>query len=270
MATAKVVALAALLCGGALSHAAAGDARQCDAADGSCASAQSQCALYLAPSSLPHAGLGLYSGRPLPVDASLSDDERGGGGWTDLFVPLGDPFYKALPHRGQQRFPSWLGYVWPEEPQALAELPDTFVFSFPAVPSRLWDFDAGLNDADGIEFYADDLNDAMYERFPDFEPSQKVSAFVPGVASLANHGPDGTANVDRVYESSRADYGGQEAPWHPGAGAFTPHHGIEFAAVEDVAEGEELVSPVAPIRADRAPSLERGICRKGWSEGGGG
>ena len=180
----------------------------------------------------------MFSGRRIPVDRPVNGDDRGLG---DLLVPLGDPHHKALPYRGQQRFPSWLGYVWPEEPGALADLGDGFDFSFPAVPSDLWDFDAGLNDADGLEFYVDDPDDASVERFPDYEPNRRASALAPGIASLANCHED-MANVDRMYGMSRRDHAGQEAPWHAGAGAFTPHHGIEFVAVRDVAEGMELVS----------------------------
>jgi hypothetical protein len=40
------------------------------------------------------------------------------------------------------------------------------------------------------------------------------------------------------------DYNGQVAPWQPGAGAFTPHHGIEFFVSKKggVFAGMELVS----------------------------
>eukprot|EP00578_Thalassiosira_sp_NH16_P008917 CAMPEP_0181108662 /NCGR_PEP_ID=MMETSP1071-20121207/17750_1 /TAXON_ID=35127 /ORGANISM="Thalassiosira sp., Strain NH16" /LENGTH=966 /DNA_ID=CAMNT_0023192281 /DNA_START=91 /DNA_END=2991 /DNA_ORIENTATION=- len=244
--------------------------RTCSANDGSCGTSASQCSLYLAPSTLPHSGLGLFSGLAIPVDESINeytsrspaDDhapQRDEGtdaatSWSDMFIPLGDPHYKALPHRGQQRFPSWLRYIWPEKPESLATLEDTFLFSFPAVPAHLWDFDQGLNHADGLEFYLDDLNDELFERYPDWESTERASAFVPGLASLANHhrtaeasssgGPNdgpGLANMDRMYDKSRSDYGGYEAPWHAGAGAFTPHHGVEFKATRDVMEGMELL-----------------------------
>lgn len=32
----------------------------------------------------------------------------------------------------------------------------------------------------------------------------------------------------RIEENSKTDFNGQLAPWQPGVGAFTPHHGIEF------------------------------------------
>jgi len=286
-AMAKLVArtAATLLCGGVVVApllVAGAKAGQCDAGDGSCDDSEAyggrtagshrnddaaaapnshgandalprpgRCALFLAPSSLPHAGLGLFSGATIPFDHPVNeyiggtfagyDDDVDPPLWTDMFIPLGDPYYKALPYRGQQRFPSWLGYVWPEEPEATAELTDTYIFSFPAVPSHVWDFDMGLNDADGLEFYADDLNDVMFQKHLDFEPSEKVSALVPGIASLANGGGVSLSNLDRIYENSRSDYGGQEAPWHPGAGAFTPHHGIDFLATRDIEAGTELL-----------------------------
>ena len=83
-----------------------------------------KCGLYLAPSSLPGAGIGLYSGTRIPSDYSINeyiggtfpgyDDDRHPPLWSDLYVPIADK-YKALPYRGQQRFPSWLGYIWPNE-----------------------------------------------------------------------------------------------------------------------------------------------------------
>ena len=216
-----------------------------------------QCALYLAKSSLPHAGLGLYSGVAAPAGSSLNeyiggtsfpgddddeddDDDTDAPLWTDLFVPISD-LYKALPYRGQQRFPSWLQYIWPEEPGALSDLDGNK--PFPDVPLELFDFDTGLNYATGLKFYMDDLNDQIYALLPDFRPRQRVSAFVPGIASLANHA-GWYANIDRIDANSRADFDGQEAPWHAGAGAFTPHHGVEFIITDEdgLVEGQELVS----------------------------
>ena len=206
-----------------------------------------QCALYLAPSTLPHAGLGLFSGTSIPFDVSINEhlggtfpgynDDTDPPLWTDLFIAIADK-YKALPYRGQQQFPSWLQYVWPEEPSALSDFTDK---PFPNVPRELWDFDTGLDSADGLEFFMDDLNDELAELLPDFEPKQRVNAFVPGIASLANNHEE-YANIDRIYSSSRADYNGQEAPWHAGAGAFSPHHKIDFIATKVVGEGMELVS----------------------------
>jgi hypothetical protein len=58
-----------------------------------------QCGLYLAPSTLPHAGLGLFSGSAIPFDHSVNeyiggtfpgyDDDKHPPLWTDLFIPIG-------------------------------------------------------------------------------------------------------------------------------------------------------------------------------------
>lgn len=208
-----------------------------------------ECGLYLAPSALPHAGLGLFVGSTIPFDSSVNEyiggtfpgynDEEDTPLWTDLFIPIADK-YKTLPYRGQQRFPSWLQYIWPESSGAMS---DFTTKPFPVVPPQLWDFDQGLNSAIGLEFYMDDLNDMLFDLIPDYQPEQRVNAFVPGIASLANHAGV-LSNVDRIYANSRADYNGQEAPWHAGAGAFTPHHGVEFIVTEEegIKEGSELVS----------------------------
>lgn len=208
-----------------------------------------QCGLYLAPSTLPHAGLGVFSGSAIPFDHSVNeyiggtfpgyDDDKHPPLWTDLFIPIADD-YKALPYRGQQRFPSWLQYIWPKSPGALSDLTTT---AFPNVPHELWDFDLGLNFADGIEFFADDFDDKRSKTMPNYQPEERVNAFVPGLASLANS-DSRLSNMDRIYANSRVDYNGQVAPWQPGAGAYTPHHGIEFSVSKKggVYAGMELAS----------------------------
>jgi hypothetical protein len=197
------------------------------------------CGLYLAPSTLPHAGLGLFSGFDIPHRHSINeyiggtfpeyDDDKDPPLWTDLFIPIVDD-YKALPYRGQQRFPSWLQYIWPKHHGALSDLEGST--AFPGVPHVLWDFDLGLNFADGVEFYAYD---------EDGQRDETVNAFMPGLASLANSHV-WFSNMDRIYENTRVDYNGQTAPWQPGAGPFTPHHDIEFYTSKKVHAGMELVS----------------------------
>jgi hypothetical protein len=194
-----------------------------------------QCGLYLAPSTLPHAGLGLFSGTDIPQSHSVNeyigfDDDNDAPLWTDLFIPIADD-YKALPFRGQQRFPSWLQYIWPKYIGSVSDLDEPSAEAFPNVPHMLWDFDTGLNFADGVEFYVDDV---------DGQQTERINAFVPGLASLANS-HRGLHNMDRIYETSRMDYNGQIAPWQPGAGAFTPHHGIEFYTTKKVHVGMELL-----------------------------
>ncbi|KAL3760192.1 hypothetical protein ACHAWU_001702 [Discostella pseudostelligera] len=208
-----------------------------------------QCGLYLAPSSIPYAGLGLYSGSPfIPHEHSVNeyiggtfpgyDDESDPPLWTDLYVPIADS-YKALPYRGQQRFPSWLQYIWPEEPGAMSDF-DTK--PFPYIPQHMWDFDQGLDSADGLDFFLDDyIDEASLEwRTPEIQ----VNAFVPGLASLVNH-HSRFSNMVRIRSKSRRDYVGQVAPWQAGAGAFTPHHNVEFSVTKKggIHEGMELVRP---------------------------
>ena len=183
-----------------------------------------QCGLFLAPSTLPHAGLGLFSGSYIPFSHSVNEyisgtfhgynDDTDPPIWTDLYIPIADD-YKALPYRGQQRFPSWLQYIWPKEHGALTDLD---VESFPTVPVELWDFDLGLNLADSIKLYTVSEQGKHNER---------VNAFVPGLATLANS-HNHLYNMRRIDENSKTDFNGQVAPWQPGVGAFTPHHGIEF------------------------------------------
>lgn len=206
-----------------------------------------QCGLYLAPSSLPHAGLGLYSGSPyIPFEHSVNEyiggtfpgysDDSDPPLWTDLYVPIADEL-KALPYRGQQRFPSWLQYIWPEEPGAMSDF-DTKPFPF--IPQHMWDFDQGLDSADGLDFFLDDYIDEASLEWR--HPEVKVNAFVPGLASLVNH-HSRFSNMVRIRRKSRRDYTGQVAPWHSGAGAFTPHHGVEFYVTKrgGIYEGMELV-----------------------------
>ena len=80
------------------------------------------CALYLAPSTIPHAILGLFSGSSIPKDENANTylsgtypgfvyNEEDDPLWSDLYIPIAD-VYKTLPYRGQQRYPSWLQYVW--------------------------------------------------------------------------------------------------------------------------------------------------------------
>lgn len=200
-----------------------------------------QCGLYLAPSTLPHAGLGLFSGYDIPQKHSVNEyigfyndkeeeEEEEDARWTDLFIPIADE-YKALPFRGQERFPSWLQYIWPKYIGAMSDLDESNDLAFPNVPHVLWDFDTGLNYADGVEFYVDDVHGQQKER---------TNAFVPGIASLSNS-HKGLHNIDRIYENSHIDYNGQMAPWQPGAGAYTPHHGIEFYTTKKIHVGMELL-----------------------------
>ena len=198
-----------------------------------------QCQLYLAPSTLPHAGLGLYAGgtSPIPPHQSISTHR-------DLVLPILDP-YKAHPHRGQQRFPSYLAYAHPKRPGALAtELHNDSGPSraFPTVPQVLWDMDTGFNAADGVKFYWEDvaLNDLV-----DLDPptdneeggvedvwEEPMNAFVPGLSMLVNHHCE-LNNMDRLYSEDDSEDDDEEES--DGAG-------IEYVALKSIRAGMELVS----------------------------
>jgi len=123
----------------------------------------STCSLYLAPSSLSNAGLGLYTAVNLPHGTTVLGDKQ------DAVVAIEDHF-KTFPYRGQQRFLSWLRYIWPKDVDALYP---TYRAS-PATPKIPLSFymDSGLSSARGLQFY-----NAHGER---------VNAFAPGMASLIN------------------------------------------------------------------------------------
>ena len=193
-----------------------------------------QCGLYLAPSTLPHAGLGLFSGMDIPHNHSVNeyigfDDDNDVPLWTDLFIPIADE-YKALPFRGQQRFPSWLQYIWPKHHNALAHLEN----SFPDVPHVLWDFDLGLNFADGVEFYT-------------YNGDQKegINAFSPGLASLANSHVWFSNIKRKEYDTLYDNDYNLTLQRHPGVGALTlPDQILEFSVSNraGIQAGMELVS----------------------------
>ena len=149
-----------------------------------------------------------------------------------MVIPIADE-YKSHPYRGQERFPSYLAYVWGERPGLFSGDDFERTSHFPRVPRELWDVDLGLNDADGLKFYMDDDHRGGDDG--------RISGLSPGLASLANHGHEGVANVKRIEEHSRADYAGMSFPFEAGAGAFTPHHGVDYYASRGVAEGMEIL-----------------------------
>jgi hypothetical protein len=69
-----------------------------------------QCSLYYAPSTIPGAGWGLYTGKDLHMGDPVGIHENGDA-VSDILIPILDD-YKTLPYRGQQKFLSWLAYVW--------------------------------------------------------------------------------------------------------------------------------------------------------------
>ena len=84
-------------------------------------------------------------------------------------VEIEDP-YKTLPYRGQQRFLSWLGFIWPSHSEAFYH---SSTQAFPVIPDTHYPFD-GLNFAQGVQWYSEE------------ETGERISAFAPGVALTAN------------------------------------------------------------------------------------
>jgi hypothetical protein len=89
--------------------------------------------LFLAPSSIPGAGLGVYTIVDIPECSIVGE--------SDLFVVIEeDDDHKVLPYRGQQRFLlSWLAYAWPRKPDAL--YPTQREEFFPDLPKSFRRFD---------------------------------------------------------------------------------------------------------------------------------
>lgn len=125
--------------------------------------APKECLLYLAPSQIEGAGLGVYTA----VDLSEGDYI----GEPDQFIPVIDKF-KTLPFRGQQLFLSWLGYIYPAAPDFFH---NATTDSFPTIPDGMYLVNHGLNAASTLKFYKD---------------GERVSTFAPGIASLANSDPE--------------------------------------------------------------------------------
>ncbi|CAB9501132.1 Guanylate cyclase [Seminavis robusta] len=165
------------------------------------------CGLYLARSTIPNAGLGLFVGNDIPAGSTIGEEE--------LFITIVDKF-KTLPYRGNQRFLSWLGYVYPEEPEAFWHSSDE---AFPSIHPSHYDIEEGLNSATEYPFI-----DAQ---------GDQVSAFVPGIASMANSQQE-LANIDR-------DPTGNQADWpYPVAPPYSQNYGVTYQATRDIPKGSEL------------------------------
>jgi hypothetical protein len=142
-----------------------------------------ECTLYLAPSTIPNAGYGVFAG--------VDFDEGDYIGEPDLVIPVIDT-YKNLPYRSQQQFASWLAYVWPAEPDAF--YPATRA-SFPTIPSYMYKVDTGLNAATSLKF-----RNSNHER---------IHAFAPGIASLVNSSPE-FVNIQSVKRRNHVSFVARE------------------------------------------------------------
>lgn len=100
---------------------------------------------------------------------------------------------------------SWLGYVWPS---SIDEFYPATTNSFPQIPDAMYQVDAGLNSATGVEFFD--------------SQKRRTSAVAPGIASLANSSPH-YVNIQQEEERN----GDEEQQ-------------VSFVTTRDVSAGEEL------------------------------
>lgn len=138
------------------------------------------CSLYMAPSTIPGAGWGVFTAVDLQEGDSIGE--------IDYIIPVLDKF-KTLPYRGQQQFLSWLGYVWPSEPDFFYRATQD---SFPTIPQAMYKVDPGLNGATSLKFRDDDKN--------------RVSAFAPGIASLVNSGGPDLVNIKSLKKKRQISF----------------------------------------------------------------
>lgn len=168
--------------------------------DGSCPTTEQQaqqqqqallpvCSMYMAPSSLPSTtstnqiGWGLYTGVSLTKGDTLNN-------YKDVLVPVQD-HYKALPFRGQQKFLSWLQYIWPKYPEAFRHQSNA---AFPVLPVSKFPPDglSGIGVEDGLSFH-DATTDAP------------LSMFVPGIGSLTNS-HETLENIRQARDSTKSQF----------------------------------------------------------------
>ena len=140
---------------------------------------EESCSLFMAPSTIPGAGWGVFTAVDIAEGESIGEPES--------IIPVIDNF-KTLPYRGQQHFLSWLGYVWPAEPNFFYRATQE---SFPTIPKAMYKVDPGLNKATALEFTD--------------EEGDYVSAFIPGIASLVNSDYD-DANIEYMEQNKQAAF----------------------------------------------------------------
>jgi hypothetical protein len=141
--------------------------------------ASRECTLYLAPSTIPNAGYGVFAGVDFGEGECIGE--------PDLVIPVIDT-YKNLPYRSQQQFASWLAYIWPAEPDAFYQASRA---SFPTIPSSMYKVDTGLNGATCLKFRNSDR--------------ERIHAFAPGIASLVNSSPD-FVNIQSVKHGNQVSF----------------------------------------------------------------
>lgn len=173
--------------------------------DGVAETADEQCSLYIAPSLIPQAGMGVFTTVDIPKGSNVGEAE--------MYIPLADK-YKTIPYRGQHRWLSWLDYVRGTTNFRIPQNKALATIS----PKKL------KRSATGPQ-YVDDL--------------YRVDAFAPGLASMAVANPK-LANIVLTDPLPKRDGMGLHRKTDPGTGAFTAHHGASFVANKDIAAGSEL------------------------------
>jgi len=207
------------------------------------------CSLYLAPSSLPNAGVGLYSGRKIPEEWSVHEyasycEEEDDDVSMDESTMWTDPFVTVW-NRNNRPFASWMGYVWPSS------------------PGEWWN---GNNELDGYDeglAFAKDIyqcEDGRRGPREDAGMLSPVSVVALGVASLANSHPK-LANIERnterfeifkqdenhkaTLDPSLTHFPGRVvdmvAPFDAGMAAIAPSYGNDFVTTRKVKVGSELL-----------------------------
>lgn len=187
-----------------------------------------ECQLYLAPSTVPNAGYGVFAG----VDI----DEGQAIGEPDLVIPIIDE-YKNLPYRSQQHFSPWLAYIWPREPDALYQATRD---SFPTIPSSMYQVDTGLNGATSLKF-----RNSQKER---------INAFAPGIASLVNSSPD-YVNIQSVKRRNQVSFIARE-DIEAGTELFLNYGETWHARFEELQSSETQYDSLDDYNTNILPSLD--------------
>jgi len=185
------------------------------------------CSLYMAPSAIPGAGLGVYTAVDVPYGTTVGAAAGDNYSYEDPFIAIQD-VYKTLPYAGQQLFRSWLAYIWPAKP-------DTFYHkrnegSYPTIPSSFYLQNEGLNGAEGLIF-----------RENVGGKKKRLSVFAPGLASLVNSEPL-LVNLEQAPgPKNPLESGSQSSSSEAAAAAFAPpHHKVAFSSIRDIPAGSEL------------------------------
>lgn len=196
------------------------------------------CSLYLAQSTLPRAGLGLFTAKPIAKGATVGgEDQR----FSDPFVEIAD-HYKTLPYRGQQWFLSWLGYVWPREENAFYE--SWYDGCSPEIDDdRFYGVEEGLNGAEGGFFTVLETVQPHAGEYSELH-RREISAFAPGLSSLVNSVGDSNEGMANIAKNSASEWHtrvGIPVNSHADNSANTPHHGVTYQATDNIDAGSELL-----------------------------